>query len=239
MTAAPETNAAASDGTGDDLVDRTAARHGAMAATVISIAFSIHALNGFVIERLFLGFHSYTDYTDIHKLSDALGSPPWLASGFGHLVTGVAVVVLGVNLSRWMAPTRPRLAEYARYATAVAAVGFTMLGVADLQGSGTVHLLAHQNPELASTANMSLTVLVAVVNGVAISAYGWLMLLVARFTQLARSGLPRWYVWLSYVAGACGLIVGFAYIPAYLVPFLAWSISTAVMLRRVARSAGA
>ena len=75
-----------------------------------------------MIERLFLGFHSYTDYTDIHKLSDALGSPPWLASGFGHLVTGVAVIVLGVNLSRWMLPTRPRLSEYARYATGVAAV---------------------------------------------------------------------------------------------------------------------
>src|SRR6476620_9619591 len=125
-----------------------ARRHASIAALVMAVCFTIHAVNGLIVERFFLGFEKYTDYADVDKLGDALGSVPWLASGVAHLVTGVAVVVLGVNLARVISPSRPRLAEYLRYATAVAAVGFTMLGVADVQGSQTMNLIVDQNPEL-------------------------------------------------------------------------------------------
>lgn len=209
----------------------TSARNASFAAAVIAFCFCVHATNGLLVERLFLGFHSYDDYANVHKLRAALGSAPWLASGTAHLVTGVAVVVLGVNLGALMRPTRPRLAEYLRYATAAACVGFTTLGAADVQGSQTVKLLAKQTPPLGDTAYMALSVVVPVVNGLAISALGWMILLTARYAQGGASGFPRWFVVLSYVAGVSGLLLGFLYIPAYLLLFLAWTVCLAVLLR--------
>jgi len=217
-------------GDGDD-PPRSPARSASIAAVVITACFCVHATNGLIVERLFLGFHSYTDYADVDKLGRALGSAPWLASGVAHLVTGVAVVVLGVNLAQVIAPRRARLAEYLRYATGVAAVGFTMLGVADVQGSQTVKLLADQNPELRRTAYLALSIVVPVANGVAITAFGWMMLIVARYAQGGLTGLPRWYMVLSYVAGASGLLLGLAYVPVYLLLFLAWCWCTAVLFR--------
>jgi len=210
---------------------RSSARTASIASAVIALCFCVHATNGLLVERLFLGFHTYDDYANVHKLRAALGSPPWLASGTAHLVTGVAVVVLGVNLSALMRPTRPRLAEYLRYATVVACVGFTTLGAADVQGSQTVALLAKQTPQLGDTAYMALSVIVPVANGLAISAFGWMMIITARYAQGAAPGFPRWFVVLSYIAGASGLLLGFAYIPAYLLLFLAWAACLSVLLR--------
>jgi len=200
----------------------------------MAACFLVHAVNGTVVERVFLDFHTYTDYANVDKLGHALGSWPWLASGTAHLVTGVAVVVLGTNLARVVGPTSRTLAEYLRYATIVAAVGFTMLGVADVQGSETMHLIINENPDLRRESYLVLGLVVPVANGVAIMGLGWVMLLLARYARRVESGFPGWFVVLSYVAGASGLLVGFVYLPVYLFLFLAWLVAAAVLLRRPA-----
>ena len=211
-----------------------ARRHASIAALVMAVCFTVHAVNGLVVERFFLGFETYTDYADVDKLRDALGSPAWLTSGFAHLVTGVAVVVLGTNLARIVGGSSNgsrTIAEYLRYASLAAGVGFTLLGVADVQGSQTVKLLADQNPELDRTAFLVLSVIVPVVNGLAIVALGWVILLFARYARREGTGVPGWFVVLSYVAGASGLLIAIAYVPVYLFLFLAWLWCLTALLR--------
>ena len=214
-----------------EIVVATARKHASIAALVMALCFCVHAVNGTFIERRFLGFEKYTDYADVDKLGHALGSWPWLASGTAHLITGVAVVVLGTNLARIVGPTSRTLAEYLRYATLVAAVGFTMLGVADVQGSETMHLIIDQNPELRREAYLVLGLVVPVANGIAIMGLGWVILLFSRYARRDGTGFATWYVVLSYIAGVSGLVLGFAYIPAYLFLFLGWLASTAILLR--------
>lgn len=212
-----------------------ARRHACIAALVMAVCFTVHAVNGLIVERLFLGFETYTDYADVDKLRDALGSPPWIASGLAHVVTGVAVVVLGTNLARIVggSPNGSRtIAEYLRYASLAAGVGFTLLGVADVQGSQTVKLLADQNPELDRSAYLALSVVVPVVNGLAIVALGWVILLFSRYARREGTGLPGWFVVLSYVAGASGLLLALVYVPVYLFLFLGWLWCLTLLLRR-------
>lgn len=200
-------------------VDTSAWRWARPAAAVIAVAFAIHTVNGTVIERTLLGFSDYRDYADAELLADALGSPPWIASGLGHLATAAAVVVLAVAIrARFVASAGPR-ADLAHGFALVAAAGFGLDGIGNLSAGQATRLLAEVNPESAAAATLALSVVVVAVNALAIASLGivwWLLWAMVRAEGLA----PRWPATLFAVAGTTGLVMAFVVLPAYLLFYL-------------------
>lgn len=194
------------------------------AAGVTAAAFTIHMLNGLVVERAVLGLESYDDYAVVAKLQGAIGSWPWRASGLGHLLTAFAVLVLAVGLAE-----RARRTGFAAHAVigglgVVAAVGYGLNGVAAGLGAQVMHLLQDSNPGVPpETAVVTMTLLVPVVNALAITMTGAMMLLVSVWAWSARP-FGRGLAVLGLVAGASGLVMAFVYVPAYLLLYLAWAL---------------
>ena len=93
-----------------------------LAALVICTAFLVHNINALYIEPNFLGFRDpRVDYADLAKLKNALGSLPWRLSGFGHLLSGFACVVLG------MSARNPELADAAYLSLSIVRIIFNCL----------------------------------------------------------------------------------------------------------------
>ena len=191
-------------------------------ALVMALAFTVHALNGLFIERAVLGLKSYTDYSVITKLDPAIGSIPWRASGVGHFLTAFAVLVLSVGLAE-----RARDDGYAAWRLiaalgTVSAAGFAVNGVSASIGAQVVDLLQKYNPaEPTSSPIVALTLIVSVLNAVAITMFAGMLISVSVWAR--RTGaLPRGLIITGWIAGISGLIMGFAYIPAYLFVYLVW-----------------
>jgi hypothetical protein len=197
---------------------------------VIAAAFLVHSINGLIVERFVLDIRSFTDYAEVDKLGEAIGSWPWRISGLGHLATCFAMVVVAVGVRRWMVARASSLADYAHGFALLSALGFAANGVASGLGAHVVDLLEERNQELAGTAIVAYSVLVPVVNGVAIVCLGVVILLLARFLgqqHLAGRGFVRY----SWVTGASALVMAVAYVPAYLFLVLVWMLWGASVVR--------
>jgi hypothetical protein len=198
-------------------------------ALVLAVCLAVHVLNGLVLERTFLHLDSYRDYADLEKLRDAFGSPLWVASGLAHLVTAAAIVWLGVSLARLLAAERPTVAQTLRVVSGVASAGFLLLAVTLLQAARSTAMLADENPEQADSFWAALSVVNVAADGLAVAAAGALVLVAAR---AFRRDWPRWFVRLSYVAAACGLLQAIVYAPLFLLAGLAWFVSLFMVLGR-------
>lgn len=190
------------------------------ASAVIAVCFLVHALNGLLLERLFLDLDDYRDYADIAKLRDALDSPFWIASGACHLVTAAVVVWFGVSLARLAAEDRPTLAQAVRVVSGVASAGYLLLAVTLLQAARSTSLLAEENPEQADAVYGALSVLNVAADGVAVAALGSLVLLASLWGR--GEGWPRWLVRFSWLTAALGVLQAIVYLPLFLLAGLVW-----------------
>ncbi len=194
------------------------------AAAVIAIAFCVHLVNGLYVERVLLGFETFTDYTDVEKLANAIGSVPWRASAVAHLVTAFAVLVLAAAQAlraratgHWSWPLV--------YGTGIlAATGFALNGIAGNLGAQVLAMLVDGNVGLDADAVVAgFSIFVPVVNALAIVMLGVLIALMT--TWGARQGHPRWRRVLGWVtAGSC-VVMAFTYLPAYLLLVPAWALT--------------
>ncbi len=205
-----------------------------MAALVICAAFLIHNINALYIEPNFLGFKDpRVDYADLAKLKNALGSLPWRLSGFGHLLSGFACVVLGLSARQLFRDSKLAAARLLAGAGFVAGVGFLLTAITDQAGSGAVKLLAAQNPELEDAAYLSLSIVRIIFNCLAQVGLGWFAWQLS-FCGLRTGMLPKAFCYFGFLSGFTGLIMALSFIPVYLLAVLIWSGWLAVlMLRRV------
>lgn len=189
---------------------------------VIALAFLVHAVNGLVVERSVLGFTSFDDYSDVTKLQVAIGSVPWRLSGVGHFVTSFVVLVLALGLAQ-----RARRTGYGAWPLIaalgiVSATGFGINGAANGLGAQVVHLLQDRNPAVAPEgAVVTLSIVVPLANALAITMLGGLLITVSIWARRTGS-LSTGLVVLGWIAGVSGLLMAFAYVPAYLLLYLVW-----------------
>ena len=203
----------------------------AYAALVMFAAFAVHNLNGAYIEPRYLGFGSYADYADLAKLSNASRALPWLASGIGHVATGLAMVVLAAGAHGWFRRATPAAALLLLATGLLAATGFLLLGISHVIGRQTLFLLTDANPGMRDAAYLTASIVRIYFNGLAQVALGWFAVQLS-WSGLATGALPRAFCRYGYVSGAAGLLMAVAYIPVYLFTVLGWSLWLAVVLLR-------
>jgi hypothetical protein len=215
-------------------MERTPSRWLAYAAFVIAAAFTMHSLNGLIIERTVLHLKTFNDYASVPLLKGAIGSWPWRLSGLGHLLSGFAMVVVALELRRWMDDRDWHQARAVQAFALLSATGFLLNGIASGLGAQVVHLLSTQNPADADSAIVTYSFVVPVVNGLAIVCLGVVVILIARFA--AEQGIfGRGFVIYSWITGVAGLVMAFAYLPAYLFLDLIWLLWFGVGVLRVSR----
>ena len=199
------------------------ARSAGFAALVIGLAFTMHNLNGAVIEPQLLGFAGYADYANLDKLIGASRAWPWLASGLGHVATGFAMVILTLAAYVTYRERCPAAALIALAAGLLSATGFMLVGLSHVIGRQTLFLLTDANPTMRESAYMTATVVRIWVNGLAQVGLGWFALQLS-WCGLETRTLPRAFCWFGYLSGAAGLVMAVAYIPVYLFTVLIWSL---------------
>jgi hypothetical protein len=189
---------------------------------VIALAFLVHAVNGLVVERSVLGFTSFDDYSDVAKLQVAIGSVPWRLSGVGHFVTSFVVLVLALGLAQRAHRTGYGAWPLIAALGIVSATGFGINGAANGLGAQVVHLLQDRNPAVAPEgAVVTLSIVVPLANALAITMLGALLITVSVWGRRTGS-LSTGLVVLGWIAGVSGLLMAFAYVPAYLLLYLVW-----------------
>lgn len=208
-----------------------------LAALVICTAFLVHNVNALYVEPNFLGFKDpRVDYADLAKLKNALGSLPWRLSGFGHLLSGFACVVLGLAARQWFRDSKLAAARLLLGAGLVAGVGFLLTAITDQAGSAAVKLLSAQNPALEDAAYLSLSIVRIIFNCLAQVGLGWFAWQLS-FCGLKTGILPKAFCWFGYLSGFTGLLMAVIFIPTYLLTVLIWSGWLAVLMLRRAVSA--
>jgi hypothetical protein len=208
-----------------------------LAALVICTAFLVHNVNALYVEPNILGFKDpRVDYADLAKLKNALGSLPWRLSGFGHLLSGFACVVLGLSARQWFRDSRLAAARLLLGAGFVAGVGFLLTAITDQAGSAAVKLLSTQNPALEDAAYLSLSIVRIIFNCLAQVGLGWFAWQLS-FCGLKTGMLPKAFCWFGYLSGFTGLLMAVIFIPTYLLTVLIWSGWLAVLMLRRAVSA--
>jgi uncharacterized membrane protein len=201
------------------------------AALVIFVAFAIHTLNGAYIEPKYLGFASYSDYSVLSKLESASQSMPWLFSGLGHLATGFAMTILALGGYELYRSSQPAAARIALAAGMLAAVGFMLLGISHLLGRQAVELMAASNPGMKDNAFLVINLVRIVFNGLAQVGLGWFTLQFS-WCGLRTGVFSKPFVGFGFISGLAGILMGFAYIPVYLLTVLVWSLWCGVVLLR-------
>ena len=208
-----------------------------LAALVICAAFLVHNINALYIEPNFLGFKNpRVDYADLAKLRNALGSLPWRLSGFGHLLSGFACVVLGLAARQLFRDSQLDAGRLLLGAGFVAGVGFLLTAITDQAGAAAVKLLAAQNPELNDAAYLSLSIVRIIFNCLAQVGLGWFAWQLS-YCGLRTGMLPKAFCWFGYLSGFTGLLMAVTFIPTYLLMVLLWSGWLAVIMLRRAVSA--
>jgi len=202
------------------------------ATWVVAAAFAMHNLNAVYIEPRILGFEDpASDYAKVEKLREAIGHWPWLASGVGHFLTGLAAVPLALWAAELLRQASPLAASFLRIAGLFAAVGFLLGGVTDLLGSHALGLLVAENPTHRDALYLADSLLRVVLNGFAIVAFGWF---IGQLSWCAAGAglLPRGLCRLGYAAAASALLFTVVYLPLYLPLYLAWALWLGLALRR-------
>jgi hypothetical protein len=202
------------------------------AALVIFLAFAIHTLNGSYIEPKYLGFASYRDYSVLAKLEVASQSTPWLFSGLGHFATGFAMTILTLGGYELFREARPAASRVALAAGMLAAVGFMLLGISHLLGRQGVELMAESNPGMKDSAFLVINLARIVFNGLAQVGLGWFTI---QFCWCGwRTGtFSKLFAGFGFISGLAGLVMGFSYIPVYLLTVLVWSLWCGINLLRL------
>lgn len=219
-------------------------RRAGIAALIIFAAFLMHSVNALYIEPTYLGFKDpAVDYANIDKLKNAIGSVPWTLSGFGHLLSGFAMVYLALAGREMFRDYKLVPARVAMVAGVISAIGFLLTGISDLVGGGpfkspfgAVPLLAAANPDLERAAYLSQSLARISYNSLAQVGLGWYAVLVS-WCGLKTGLLPRALCWFGYFSGFCGMVMGIMFVPLYLYTVLIWSLCYGVALLRAPRRA--
>lgn len=201
------------------------------AALVICAAFAVHVTNGLYVEPRYLGFTSYADYTDLAKLTAASRALPWLASGLGHVATGMAMVVMAAGAWALHRARTPAAALLALASGLLAAAGFLLLGLSHVAGRQALFLFTDANPGLRDAAYLSMSLARVVFNALAQVGLGGFAVLLS-WSALASGTLPRWFARYGYLSGAAGLLMAVAYVPVYLLTVPVWALWLGVALLR-------
>jgi hypothetical protein len=201
------------------------------AALVMFTAYGIHTLNGAYFEPTYLGFSDYHDYSVLSKLEAASQSTEWLFSGLGHFATGFAMTILALGGHEMFRESRPAASRVALAAGMLAAVGFMLLGISHLLGRQAVQLLAEANPGMKDSAFLFISLARIVFNGLAQVGLGWFTIQFS-WCGLSTGALPRLFAGFGFLSGIAGIVMGFAYIPVYLLTVLVWSLWCGITLLR-------
>lgn len=219
-------------------------RRAGIAALIIFAAFAMHSLNALYIEPKYLGFENpAVDYANLDKLRNAIGSVPWTLSGFGHLLSGFAMVYLALCAREMFREHKLVPARVALVAGVISAAGFLLTGISDLVGGGpfkspfgAVPLLAAQNPDIERAAYVAQALARISYNSLAQVGLGWYAVLIS-WCGLKTGMLGRWLCYFGYFSGFCGLLMAIMFVPLYLYTVLAWSLWFGVTLLRLPQRA--
>jgi hypothetical protein len=215
-------------------------RRAGIAALIIFAAFAMHTLNALYIEPRYLGFENpAVDYANLDKLKNAIGSAPWTLSGFGHLLSGFAMVYLALCAREMFREWKLVPARVALVAGVISAIGFLLTGISDLVGGGpfgspfgAVRLLGSQNPDVERAAYVAQSLSRISYNSLAQVGLGWYAVLVSWCGR--RTGLlGRALCYFGYFSGFCGLLMGVTFLPLYLYTVLLWSLWYGLVLLRM------
>ena len=207
-------------------------RPAAWAAFSIFLAFFIHNVNALYVEPRILGFENpAVDYAKVNLLRNASGSLAWTLSGFGHLFSGFAAIVLGFATYQWFVKDRPVAVRLALGAATVSGAGFMLTGIADVMGGQALKLLATHNPEQIDAIYLAGSVMRITFNGLAIVALGWFAIQLS-WCGLKTGWLSKAFCYFGFFAGVSGLMLAVVFVPVYLQLYLVWSLWLAISLWR-------
>lgn len=179
------------------------------AALVIFLAFAVHASNVFYFEPR-MGFAGIDDYARIPLIARGLESLPWLWSGYAHIATGFALVVLAVVGHRLFEPARPLAARLVLATGVLAALPFALTGVCDVQGRMLRALFDANNPGLSGPLYAAFALLRGIASQLAIILAGWFVL---QFNWSLRQTRR-----VGFLLGLLGYATGFAALSACVWP---------------------
>lgn len=205
-------------------------RSAGVAALFIFVAFVLHLLNTYYFESR-MGFGSLADYMSAERLQAGMRAESWTWSGYGHLATGIALIVMAAVVREWFAARRPVGATLTASVGALAGVAFLLLGIIDLQGRDIALAYDRANPGNTSAIVLATAYLRQIVNLAALMVLGWF---IVQFTWLLRQfdKLPRLLALFSYATGIAAFWV-FRSLGAYAVAYLMiplWALSVGVIL---------
>lgn len=212
-------------------------RAASVAAVLIVVAFLIHNFNASYYEPVKLGFEKPTDYADMAKIANANWSFAFTSSGIAHIVTGFAMIFLGLGLMevfRGFSVAASRLVVVSGF---ISGLGFLLTGISDIPGTFYGDILSARNPEYSVDILLMKSMFRGSVNTMAIVGLSWFAGQVAWCTW--KSGIfNKWfaaYGYLNVLPGLGALVVpfiGFAYLklaPLWMLwlGLLLWKQSTA------------
>lgn len=171
-------------------------RAAGVAAFLVFVAFLVHNFNGEYYEPVLLGFAEPTDYANMAKIENALWSFAFTSSGIAHMVTGFAMLFLGLGLYEVFRGWSEAAARLCLAAAILSGLGFLFTGIADIPGVAYGGILRKLNPHLNEQILMMTTLFRGFVNTVAIIGLGWLAGQVSwcarRSGILIDGNLDRW-----------------------------------------------
>lgn len=180
-------------------------------AFLILAAFLLHNFNGEYYEPVLLGFEEPTDYANMAKIENAIGSFAFTSSGIAHMVTGFALLFLGLGLYDVFHGFSAAAARLCLAAACLSGLGFFLTGVADIPGTAYGAILRDLNPSMNEQILMMTTLFRGFVNTVAIVGLGWLA---GQVSWCARkSGIfidSRLDRWINNVLGNLNVLPGLA-----------------------------
>jgi hypothetical protein len=149
-------------------------RAASVAAFLVLAAFLLHNFNGEYYEPVILGFEKPTDYADMAKIENALWSFAFTSSGIAHMVTGFAMLFLGIGLYDVFRGFSVPAARLCLAAAALSGLGFLLTGISDIPGTAYGGILRDLNPQFNEQILVMTTLFRGFVNTVAIVGLGWL-----------------------------------------------------------------
>lgn len=217
-------------------------RAASVAAFLIFLAFLLHNFNGEYYEPVLLGFEKPTDYANMAKIENAIWSFAFTSSGIAHMVTGFAMLFLGLGLYEVFRSFSEAGARLCLAAALLSGLGFLLTGVCDIPGTAYAGILRDLNPHMNEQILMTVTLARGLVNTVAIVGLGWLAGQVSWCAR--RSGIlldGKADRWINNLLGNLNVLPGLAALAlpvagfVYLKTAPLWVLWLALKLRRLAR----
>lgn len=195
-------------------------------ASIIALSFLVHSFVLVVLEPA-MGFHHFSDYTDLRKVMPALGSVAWAVSNVDHLV-------LGLGLALFTAGTRfeeSAALRVARVFGVAASCLFVVVGMSGIVGNKLTNLMDAGSAETAilGLIGFRMTLLYA-----AVACFGALILALSASPRIGR-------IWIRVLGAAVGLLALLFPWVATPVPLLifVWSVCYLILETRRTRLSNA